>query len=182
LRGDLLDEEQLIQMRKAGTYWIIFGVETASPRLQKSLGKNVDFERLEAAVKTCRRLGIITHGTFILGFPTETREEMEKTIAASTRMGFDFASFFQLIPFPGSKLESELSGSGKENKLLLGKLDYYGKEVNVSGIPHQELLSYRRRAYLRFYLRRILRILFRGHWRKVAVGYGLGQFWHRAIH
>jgi len=182
LRGDLLDEETLGQLKSVGTYWINFGVETASPRLQKLIGKNLNSGALKKNIEICRKLRIITHGFFILGFPTETRAEVEMTIRSAREFNLDFASFFQLIPFPGFPLAGEF---GKDERQPGGisfcGLDYYGEEVNLSQASNQELSRLRRRAYLEFYLYRIPRILIRGHWRKVSLSYGLRQFWHRAV-
>jgi len=99
LRGDLLDEEVLTWLRRAGGYSITIAIETASPRLQEMIGKNLDLEKVKAAIVTADRLGFLVKGLFMLGFPTETREELEATARLARELPLFNASFFTVVPF-----------------------------------------------------------------------------------
>ena len=99
VRGDLLDQEVLTWLRKAGGYSITIAIETASLRLQKLIGKNLDLEKVKTAIVTADRLGFLVKGLFMLGFPTETREELEATARLARELPLFNASFFTVVPF-----------------------------------------------------------------------------------
>ncbi|MGD2087188.1 MAG: condensation domain-containing protein [Candidatus Aminicenantes bacterium] len=82
LRGDIMTKDYIDLMVEAGTVNISVALETASPRLQKLIGKNLNIDKL------CDNLQYILdkhpHVTIELqtmhGFPTETEEEAMKTL------------------------------------------------------------------------------------------------------
>lgn len=104
IRGDRLDSELLHELRRAGTYKIYFAVESGSPRVQRYINKGMDLEAIERNIAEADRLGITSGGFFMLGFPTETVEEMEETIRFAVRSRLDAANFFKVIPYPGTEL------------------------------------------------------------------------------
>ena len=65
-------------MRRAGCRLICYGIETGSQRLMDILKKKIDLDKVPGAVKMTRKAGIKTRGTFVLGIPTETREEASR--------------------------------------------------------------------------------------------------------
>jgi amino acid adenylation domain-containing protein len=94
VRGDILTKDYIDLMVEAGVVSIGFALETASPRLQKLIGKNLNLERFRsnyeyiAATYPQVFLELFT----MLGFPTETEEE--------AMMTFDFIKSIKWIHFP----------------------------------------------------------------------------------
>ncbi|MFH1059254.1 MAG: condensation domain-containing protein [Pseudomonadota bacterium] len=82
LRGDLLDPELIDLMVEAGTVSLALALETASPRLQKFIGKNLDLERFHANISyLCAQHPQVVQELFLMhGFPTETEDEAWQTI------------------------------------------------------------------------------------------------------
>ena len=104
LRADLLTEDDIRLLKRAGTYSLALAVETASPRLQKLIKKNLNIPRVTEAIRTAVKLRIFTTGYFMIGFPTETREEIEATIDYACRSLLHSALFFTVIPHPATEL------------------------------------------------------------------------------
>lgn len=105
LRADSLDDALLEQLRQAGTIYITFSLETASPRLQKFIKKDADIERLTRIVQRSSELEIITNLCIMVGFPTETMEEARATLDYYTR--FDqvvLPYYFSVKYYPGTEL------------------------------------------------------------------------------
>jgi amino acid adenylation domain-containing protein len=94
LRGDILTEEYIDMMIEAGTIECALALETASPRLQKLIGKNLNIERLRKnAEYMCRKYPQLVLELFTMhGFPTETEEEAMMTL--------DFIKSLKWIHFP----------------------------------------------------------------------------------
>jgi len=104
LRADLLDKEVLSALKQAGAYVFTAAVETASPRLQKLIRKNLDLEKTREVITLADRMGYLVKGFFMIGFPTETREEMRATIRFAMESPLFFAIFFTVVPFPKTEL------------------------------------------------------------------------------
>jgi radical SAM superfamily enzyme YgiQ (UPF0313 family) len=94
LRGDLLTKEYIDLMVEAGTIDISFALDTASPRLQKLIGKNLNIEKFTENVRyTCEKHpALILEFQVIWGFPTETEEE--------ALMSLDFIKNMKWLDFP----------------------------------------------------------------------------------
>jgi len=94
LRGDILTKEYIDLMVEAGTVSVGYALETASPRLQKMIRKNLDLEKLRSNFEYISKkyphifLEIFT----MIGFPTETEEE--------AMMTFDFIKSIHWVDFP----------------------------------------------------------------------------------
>jgi anaerobic magnesium-protoporphyrin IX monomethyl ester cyclase len=155
IRGDLADREQLAAFRRGGTYKISYGVETASPRLQKEIGKHLDLEKLEQAVAETRRLGMIPAGFFMFGFPGETKEEMLQTVEFAVRSRLVTAKFFRVIPFPGTVMGREWAET-TEREFTGGRAGNYHFLSGGTGcatLPPAEVNDILASAYLRFFSR-----------------------------
>lgn len=104
IRGDRMDEELIDKMKEAGTKFTSIAVETGSPRLQKLIQKNLDLDKVFKTIEYIAKAGIITRGFFMLGFPTETEEELNQTIEYAKASSLLGATFFTVVYFPGTEL------------------------------------------------------------------------------
>lgn len=80
-RIDNLNRDMLFKMREAGCIRLIFGMETASPRLLKYINKRIDLKKLESVLRWSDEAGIWTGVEVICGFPHEKKEDIESTIS-----------------------------------------------------------------------------------------------------
>jgi radical SAM superfamily enzyme YgiQ (UPF0313 family) len=91
-RTDFVDRDLIQIMRDAGCRSLFFGVETGSARLQKIIGKDLDIRQSAEALELSKQVGIETTVSLIVGFPEETREDLDATGAfALTSARFDSA-------------------------------------------------------------------------------------------
>ncbi|MCL6591621.1 MAG: radical SAM protein [Firmicutes bacterium] len=93
-RGDIMTKDYIDLMVEAGTVYIPMALETASPRLQKLIKKNLNLEKLhENITYLCEKYPqVISSLFFMVGFPTETEEEALMTI--------DFVKNIKWLHFP----------------------------------------------------------------------------------
>ncbi|HLP62755.1 MAG TPA: AMP-binding protein, partial [Candidatus Deferrimicrobium sp.] len=94
VRGDILTREYIDLMVRAGTVSMALALETASPRLQKLIGKNLNVERLRENLEyLCQQYPQVILDLFTMhGFPTETEQEAIQTL--------DFIKGLHWIDFP----------------------------------------------------------------------------------
>ena len=159
-RGDILDEELVDLLKEAGMYRCMVAVESAIPRIQKVMKKNLKIDKVRNIVDYISKRGIMVHGAFMLGFPTETREEMEATIKWAAESAFHTAAFFRVIPFKGTALFEEVEHAGYELPSDWSKYEPYQSEINLSKVDEDDILKIRKSAYRRFYFnpKRLFRI------------------------
>jgi anaerobic magnesium-protoporphyrin IX monomethyl ester cyclase len=151
IRGDLVDQELIDIFKKAGVFRINYGVEAASPRIQHLIKKELDLHKLERSILMANRAGISTNGFFIIGFPTETEQEMMETIHYALKSKLATAVFFVLKLFPGTALAEEyLNEIPDFNDDLT--FSYDSPIIpNHSAVPDKKLIKIRRFAFIRFY-------------------------------
>ena len=94
IRIDHLDDELLYLMKKSGLYIISMGIESGSDRILKLMKKNLDVKKIKDKIKLVKNAGLDMAGFFILGFPNETKEDIQKTIRLSLELDLMRANFF----------------------------------------------------------------------------------------
>ncbi|HUT55184.1 MAG TPA: radical SAM protein [bacterium] len=150
IRGDRTDPEFLELLKAAGFYRIAFAVESASPRIQELIHKNIDLDKVKWSIEQVARHGMFATGYFIQGLPTETYDEMKLTGDWAADSDLHVASFFYLNPFPGTEA-ARIAGRDFTN---VNFRDYSTMSVNVSAATDSELHAANKYAYRRFYLQR----------------------------
>lgn len=152
VRADLVTRELLEPMVKAGLVQINMGIESGTQRiLDQIYDKRSTIEDVRQAVSIAKSLGLKVGGYFMIGAPTETEEEIERTIRFAARLPIDEAAFNITTPLPGTYL-------WEQTRDLVGgdvaEFDYYHTSVYNSPqvLPAKKLQWLKRKAYLRFYL------------------------------
>jgi anaerobic magnesium-protoporphyrin IX monomethyl ester cyclase len=146
-RVDLVNNDLLALMAKAGCHTIWFGVESASPRILKRIGRNTTPEQVKEAFKLCKKNGIKTACSFMLGLPDETLADMEDSLNFAKKLDADWCQFNTFIAYPDSKLYNELLESGKYTKL-----DDFLLAVKSDEYTYEELQDVQRRFFKEFHM------------------------------
>jgi tyrocidine synthetase-3 len=131
-RGDILSEDYIDLMVEAGTVLTGLALETASPRLQKLMGKNLNLERFgRNAGYFCRRYPeVILEFQTMHGFPTETEEEALLTL--------EFIKSLKWLHFPYVNILRIYTNTDME-KLALENGISREAIVNSEGLAYHEL-------------------------------------------
>lgn len=151
-RGDILDEELVDLLKAAGMYRCMIAVESAVPRIQKVMKKNLKIDKVRNIVDYVAKKGVMVHGAFMLGFPSETEDEMQQTIEWARTSSFHTAAFFRVIPFKGTELFQQVEHAGFELPTDWSAYEPYQSDINLSEVAEDRILKLRKRAYRRFYL------------------------------
>jgi len=100
-----LDEEMVDLMARAGCYEMTLAYESGCPEvLSKIVKKPLNLEKAAAITKRIKAAGIRTDAFYIIGFPGETRAQIQQTFDFAREMATDIAYFFVANPLPGSEL------------------------------------------------------------------------------
>lgn len=157
-RIDLLSDELLLAMRKSGCYMLHLGIESGTPRILEKMRKGITLEQVERVVRSAHRMGFRLHGYFMLGYPGETREEIEATVKLSRRLPLDWASYTVTIPNPRTLLQEQAIAEGLLepsfwSEYVAGRTDGTIPFLSSAECDVSYLSGVKRKAYLRFYLR-----------------------------
>jgi len=113
VRLDTLDSSILKLMKTSGCYALNFGIESGSPRILEMVNKKMTVEKIAQQLHIAHEAGFELGGFFIIGFPTETREEIEQTIDFACSLPLDRIGVFYFQPFPGTPLYKLLVSQGE---------------------------------------------------------------------
>ncbi|MFC1516882.1 B12-binding domain-containing radical SAM protein [Thermodesulfobacteriota bacterium] len=166
-RVDQIDLEMLEALKAAGCERIHYGVEAGTDKIQKILGKGITLAQAKNAVKMTKKVGIKCLAYFMIGSPTETREDIRESIRFASELDPDFVSITILTPFPETDFYFKALEEGvidhdyfkafAKNPKEDFKVKYWEKDLSRD-VLFEEL----ERAYRKFYgrPRYILRELF----------------------
>lgn len=85
-RLDCLDEELIDIMAAAGMNNLYVGIETGSQEMQRRIHKNLKLADVYDKLSYISAKGIKTTASFIFGFPEETEEDFEQTMAMMVKL------------------------------------------------------------------------------------------------
>jgi radical SAM superfamily enzyme YgiQ (UPF0313 family) len=102
-RIDLLNEELIEKMSKAGCKFIEFGIESGNREARHEMNKKFSDEKAIQIVDLVRRAGIRVNCDLIVGMPWETHESLDETISLAKRLGADNIHLTSAFPYPGTR-------------------------------------------------------------------------------
>lgn len=147
-RIDEVDYSFLSLMKKSGCDLLIFGIESGSERIISLLQKTNrrDWRKRALSVfNDANRLKISTNALFILGNPTETKEEMISTIQLAKKLKPDLIQIHFFTPYPGSQIYKEIRTSLTD--ITIDNLYHYETSVSLSCVNGSGLKKIRSLFY-----------------------------------
>ena len=116
VRADRLNLELLKKMKKSGCQSVFFGVESGDQQiLDNVIGKSLDLNRVVETAKNARKIGLKTGGFYIIGFPGEKKENMQRTVDFALKLKRDYdvgMHLFMATPSFGTRLYEECKEKG----------------------------------------------------------------------
>jgi len=161
-RVDLVNENLLKKMKKAGCWLISYGVESGNQQILNSINKGFTIDQVASAFEMTRKIGISTLAFLMIGLPGETKQSIQETVDLAKKLKPDFVSWGILVVYPGShlfkliqsgKYQGKLRNLNKKESLtgtFFGKGNYIVFEDNLT---IKQLKEAAKRANREFYLR-----------------------------
>ena len=156
IRADIYDEELFDLFARAHFYFVAVALESGSQEIINRMGKKLDLSKAERTVRALTRRGIRVALFFMMGFPFETLEYMERTIDFAMSLPAHHAYFFMVVPFPGTPLYDMVLERGRFVGDPAMGLPCYDEALScftVDQYTREELAEQLKRAYRRFYYR-----------------------------
>ncbi len=153
-RVNIIDEEILYWMRRAGCIQISYGVESGSAKIRKVLNKNITNKEILRAFKLTKSYGIMPRAYFIYGSPGESKDTINESVKLIKRMGPLGAIFYILDIFPGTKLYEDFKKrTGVDDDIWLKRIEdimYFETDPQIN---QEKILRYGKILRKAFYSR-----------------------------
>jgi len=116
IRADCLTLDLLKKMKRSGAKSIFVGIESGDQQiLDNVINKSLDLSRVVEFAENARKLGLKTGAFYIIGFPGETKENMQRTVdfALELKRKYDVGMhLFAATPSYGTRLYEECKAKG----------------------------------------------------------------------
>jgi radical SAM superfamily enzyme YgiQ (UPF0313 family) len=151
-RADFISEysnNEMALLSRSGCEILAIGAESGSRRILSEIKKDITPEQIEIAVKKCVANGIMPTVSFIIGFPFETREDLEDTLDLYNRImsvgkNVEVNGIFLYVPYVGTPLFQVSQQYGYEPKKTLEEWSLW----NFSDVKNNIWLTGKRRKEL----------------------------------
>jgi radical SAM superfamily enzyme YgiQ (UPF0313 family) len=127
-RVNTINEQNLREMRRSGCVQLDFGIESGSNRILNDIAnKNINVEMSWNALQMTRRNGIRTFSNFMIGFPTETKQEMRDTFKLAKKIRSNEYFISILLPLPGTPIWDMVKPEISDDDFF--KLNFFGGKL-----------------------------------------------------
>ena len=153
VRLETLDEELLNLMEKAGFYSFAIGIESGNNRVLKKMGRNVTKEIMKEKIELIAKTNIKMTGFCMMGYPTETLEEMEETARFTRELPIHRVQYGNFHPLPGTPIYDELIQSGEIKDIDWDAYQDNTISYSPKGVTKEQLKKKMEQSFRKFYLR-----------------------------
>ncbi|MCL5090589.1 MAG: B12-binding domain-containing radical SAM protein [Patescibacteria group bacterium] len=146
IRADGVDEEVFTWMKKSGCKLVAIGVESADPKVLKTINKGESLSTIANAIKAAKKAGLIVKAFFIVGSPGDSHKSVEKSVHFFQTSGIDIPRVGNMIAYPYTPIWDWIEKNGR---FLNNNLDYLsskgehdeGAQFETDDFPIEEKLS-----------------------------------------
>jgi hopanoid biosynthesis associated radical SAM protein HpnJ len=143
-------------MKDNGLRLLVVGYESGNQQILYNIKKGMRVEFARRFARDCHELGILVHGTFILGLPGETRETIQETLKFAKEINPHTIQVSLAAPYPGTYLYRQAKENGwlaAEDDELLTQQGTQLAPLSFPHLSHGEIFASVEEFYRRFYLR-----------------------------
>jgi hopanoid biosynthesis associated radical SAM protein HpnJ len=144
-------------MKDNGLRLLLVGYESGDDQILHNIKKGLRTDIARRFTRDCRELGILIHGTFILGLPGETTATIQKTIDFAKEINPHTIQVSLAAPYPGTTLYRQALENGwlQQNEAA-NLVNEQGIQLAAISYPHlskEEIFHSMEVFYKRFYFR-----------------------------
>jgi hopanoid biosynthesis associated radical SAM protein HpnJ len=143
-------------MRDNGLRLLLVGYESGNQQILHNIKKGVLVDVAKGFTKDCHELGIVIHGTFILGLPGETTQTIKETIEFAKEINPHTIQVSLAAPYPGTFLHKQALEKGwldNANAELVNDEGVQIAPLHYPHLSHSEIFHSVEEFYRRFYFR-----------------------------
>jgi len=142
-------------LKANGLRLLLVGYESGNQKILHNIKKGLRVDVARQFTKDCHELGIVIHGTFILGLPGETLETIEETINYAKEINPHTIQVSLAAPYPGTFLYKQATENGwfdgTDHLLTDGGTQI--AQLSYPHLPAEVIFDKVEEFYKRFYFR-----------------------------
>lgn len=149
-----VDRDTLKILKDGGLRLFVIGYESGSDTILKNIKKGVSTERARRFTLDCHDIGILIHGTFIVGLPGETMETIEESIRFAREMNPETLQVSLASPYPGTEFFRYVEDQGfLVDSVYNDESGYQRCTVSYPNLSANEIFDAVERFYRQYYFR-----------------------------
>jgi hopanoid biosynthesis associated radical SAM protein HpnJ len=144
-------------MKDNGLRLLLVGYESGDDDILHNIKKGLRTDIARRFTADCRKLGVVIHGTFILGLPGETTDTIEKTIEFAKEINPHTIQVSLAAPYPGTALYKQAVAEGwlqeTEAQHLVNEKGVQLAAISYPHLSKEQIYHSMEVFYKRFYFR-----------------------------
>jgi hopanoid biosynthesis associated radical SAM protein HpnJ len=142
-------------LKDNGLRLLLVGYESGNQQILYNIKKGMRVDVARKFTKDCHDLGIVIHGTFILGLPGETPETIQETVNFAKEINPHTIQVSLAAPYPGTFLHRQAKENGwlYEDSELIDDDGVQIAPLNYPHLSHTQIFDSVEEFYKKFYFR-----------------------------
>ncbi len=183
-----IDDELVRELKSAGCWMVNVGIESGDQKMLDTFKEGLTLQEIRRDVEKLHLSGLWVKGLFMMGFPGETEQSIQKTLDFACSLPLKDANITAFTPFPGAPVYKgiEEEGAFDTDRHNWSNMDcvnfvFVPKEIQSREILEKYYKTFIRRFYNRPFMRKVYRaMLFQSphsYWRLIRHA---SSFWRYA--
>lgn len=142
-------------LKDNGLRLLLVGYESGNQQILYNIKKGMRVEVARQFTKDCHELGIVIHGTFILGLPGETEQTIQETLNFAKQVNPHTIQVSLAAPYPGTYLHRQAKENGwlYEGAELIDDDGVQIAPLHYPHLSHSRIFNSVEEFYKSFYFR-----------------------------
>ena len=148
--------ESLKIMKENGLRLLLVGFESGNQQILLNIKKGMHVDMARRFMADCHKLGVVVHGTFIVGLPGETQETIEETISFAKEINPHTIQVSLAAAYPGTFLHKQATEKQwllRDANSIVAHDGFQVSSLNYPHLSHDEIFAALERFYKHFYFR-----------------------------
>ena len=162
-RVEILNKKEIaLLLKESGCRQVSFGIESGDEEYRKThLKRNYTNEQILTAARLLHEVGLPFSSYNIMGFPFETKEQMEQTVEINRLMRPDSGMIFFFYPYPGTELYDLCEANDLLNYEEMAKVDSFMERpvIKLTNCSDEDCIKANRRLFLYFKTKKAAKLL-----------------------
>jgi len=153
-RTDTVEPRLMEKMKRAGINWVFMGFESGSDAVLKDVNKKQTVEQIKRANDIVHNAGIHIGGNYVFGLPGDTEETMAQTIEMAKYLNTEYANFFLLMPYPGTRFHEIAKELHYPLPETWGQYGFFAPDalpMRNEMLSAEQILRFRDRAFIEYF-------------------------------
>ena len=151
-RIDLMKDETLLELKKAGLTAITVGIETPNEETLKKYSRApIRDDKQRDFIIRCRELGIRTVAGFMIGFPEDTEQSIYGVLNYARKVNPTYANFNIVTPYPGTPFFEEVKDQVAD--FDYSKYSVYQPVMRYKNLTADDVSRLHGKCFSKFYFR-----------------------------